>query len=62
MINGSALHDNSTASPASAEILKRVQQAWGFVHNGRILNVRVLRPSAFPTTPNISQRRPTTLS
>jgi hypothetical protein len=42
MINGSALHDNSTASPASAEILKRVQQAWCFVPNGRSLNVRVL--------------------
>jgi hypothetical protein len=35
MVNGFALHDNSTASPASAEILKRVQQAWGFVPNGR---------------------------
>ena len=45
MINGSALHDNSTASPASAEILKRVHQAWGFVPNGRSLNVRVLAPT-----------------
>jgi hypothetical protein len=35
MVNGFALHDNSTASPASAEILKRVRQAWGFVPNGR---------------------------
>ena len=42
MVNGFALHDNSNASPASAEILKRVQQAWGFVPNGRSLNVRVL--------------------
>ena len=42
MINGFALHDYSSASPASAEILKRVQQAWGFVPNGRSLNVRVL--------------------
>ena len=35
MVNGFALHDNSTASPALAEILKRVRQAWGFVPNGR---------------------------
>lgn len=33
MINGFALHDTTTASSGSAEILNGVQQAWGFVPN-----------------------------
>jgi uncharacterized peroxidase-related enzyme len=33
MINNFELHDNTTAPPASAEILDGVQKAWGFVPN-----------------------------
>jgi uncharacterized peroxidase-related enzyme len=33
MINGFTLHDTATAPVASAEILKGVEQAWGFVPN-----------------------------
>jgi uncharacterized peroxidase-related enzyme len=33
MISGFILHDAATASTASAEILSRVQKAWGFVPN-----------------------------
>ena len=33
MINGFALHENSTAPAVSAEILNGVQKAWGFVPN-----------------------------
>jgi uncharacterized peroxidase-related enzyme len=33
MINGFTLHDTATAPVASAEILKGIQQVWGFVPN-----------------------------
>ena len=33
MINGFTLHDNSSAPPASADMLSSVQKAWGFVPN-----------------------------
>jgi uncharacterized peroxidase-related enzyme len=33
MINGFTLHDTATATADSAEILKNIQQAWGFVPN-----------------------------
>jgi len=57
MINGFALHDNSTPPRASAEILKRVQQAWGFVPNlHRVLAESPAALEAYSTLWDIAER------